>query len=74
LASIVEEQISLSYSNRLTLLVFVFGFIVALSGCSFFREQVAVSTAADCVDRNCAHQEGAAREQCSVECASRYGQ
>jgi len=50
------------------------GLIFALSGCSFLREQVGVSTAADCVDRNCAHQEGAARQQCSTECANRYGQ
>jgi hypothetical protein len=59
--------------NRPSLLA-AFGFIVALSGCSFLRQQVAVSTVSDCVERNCAHQEGAARQQCSAECANSYGQ
>ena len=63
----------MAHANRLAVLVFAVGFVFTLPGCSFLREQVAVSTASDCVNRNCAGQQGAAREQCSVECSNRYG-
>ena len=62
----------LPHASRLAALTLAVG-LTTLQACSFLHEQVALSTASDCIDRNCAHQEGAAREQCSTECANRYG-
>jgi hypothetical protein len=44
-----------------------------LQGCSYFRDQVAITTASQCVNRECGDEVGAARPQCEGECYRRYG-
>jgi hypothetical protein len=48
-------------------------FAAALLGCSFVHEQVAVTSTNDCMNRECSHEQGAARQQCQTECSRRYG-
>lgn len=46
--------------------------VTALHACSFVHEQVAVTSTNDCMNRECSHEQGAARQQCQTECSRRY--
>jgi len=63
----------LAHANRLAVLVFAVGFSCTLPGCSFLREQVAVTRPVTASIAIAPGQQGAARDQCSVECSNRYG-
>jgi hypothetical protein len=43
-----------------------------LQGCSYVRDQVAITTTRQCVDRECGDEVGAARPRCEGECYRRY--
>lgn len=48
-------------------------FLALLQGCSFMHDQVAYTSVRGCMDRECAAEQGAARQQCENECSQRYG-
>jgi hypothetical protein len=45
----------------------------ALASCSFFRNQVAVSAADACIEKQCRAEEGRARQECVTQCQRHYG-
>jgi hypothetical protein len=47
--------------------------VAGLQGCAYFRDQIAITTASQCVNRECSDEQGAARSQCEGECYRRYG-
>jgi len=46
---------------------------VLLTGCSFLGEQVAISSAHSCIQRQCKAEQGKARQQCMTSCQRQYG-
>lgn len=46
--------------------------VACLQACSYVRDQVAITSASQCVDRECRDEVGAARPQCEAECHRRY--
>jgi len=45
----------------------------ALAGCSFLGEQLAISSADGCIQRQCGAEQGKARQECTTLCQRQYG-
>jgi hypothetical protein len=45
---------------------------VAMS-CSFLHEQVAISSAHECIEKQCQAEQGKARQECATLCQRKYG-
>jgi hypothetical protein len=46
---------------------------VTVVGCSFFRSQVAISSADGCIEKQCRDEQGKARQECMTRCQREYG-
>jgi hypothetical protein len=45
----------------------------ALISCSFVHEQIAISTAHECIKKQCEAEQGKARQECMALCQRKYG-